>query len=246
MEEKMANRLFWNFYAFCYDGLNHFNPYIEMYKQIIESLKLESASTILDAGCGTGNFEQIIKKTPTSSKIKVFAVDFSSVMLARAKKKANKNSLFFLANLNAQIPFRDGSFDRVVCTNALYNLENPRNTLREFFRVLRPGGSLVLVTPKKNSKATLILKAHRHIHEDDSLWEAEKFSQWVILAFRAFGLSLDALKFILIAIFNRKLFRTMTVFEDEELKTLIKTCGFQEITIKPTYGGQCMLLCATK
>ena len=45
-------------------------------------------------------------------------------------------------NLNHEIPYEDASFDAVVCANAIHRLFNPAGALREFYRVLRPGGSL--------------------------------------------------------------------------------------------------------
>ena len=52
------------------------------------------------------------------------------------------------ADLNrGQIPFPDGSFDLLTCCQVMEHLENPHELVREFWRVLRPGGSAILTVP---------------------------------------------------------------------------------------------------
>lgn len=54
---------------------------------------------------------------------------------------------FFLHDLDERLPFADSSFDAVVLVEAIGYLENPSFTLREFARVLRPGGILIASMP---------------------------------------------------------------------------------------------------
>lgn len=49
---------------------------------------------------------------------------------------------FTAANLNRPLPFADASFDAVVCANAAHRIFNAGGAMMEFFRVLRPGGTL--------------------------------------------------------------------------------------------------------
>jgi len=51
------------------------------------------------------------------------------------------------ADLNQQLPFADESFDYVVCIEGLEHLENPHQAVREFARVLRRGGRVVVTVP---------------------------------------------------------------------------------------------------
>jgi len=50
-------------------------------------------------------------------------------------------------DLDAALPFKAGSFDVVVCSDGIEHLENQFATFREFARLLRPGGSIVIATP---------------------------------------------------------------------------------------------------
>jgi SAM-dependent methyltransferase len=51
------------------------------------------------------------------------------------------------ADLNQRLPFANGAFDYVVCIEGLEHLENPKQAVREFTRVLRPGGRVIITVP---------------------------------------------------------------------------------------------------
>ena len=50
-------------------------------------------------------------------------------------------------DLNATLPYDDATFECVVCIEGLEHIENPANAIREFSRLLRPGGTLVVSVP---------------------------------------------------------------------------------------------------
>ena len=50
-------------------------------------------------------------------------------------------------NLDATLPYDDASFECVVCIEGLEHIENPANAIREFARLLKPGGTLVVSVP---------------------------------------------------------------------------------------------------
>ena len=77
---------FWDIYAKLYDTLNLLQPYRDLHRQVLEPLDLKGGERILDAGCGTGNFEKLLQNTGLNN-VKIEALDFSQAMLKRAKQK---------------------------------------------------------------------------------------------------------------------------------------------------------------
>ena len=50
-------------------------------------------------------------------------------------------------DLNAQLPYETGEFDYITCVEGIEHIENPQQAIREFARLLRAGGHLIISTP---------------------------------------------------------------------------------------------------
>ncbi|MEO6199932.1 MAG: bifunctional demethylmenaquinone methyltransferase/2-methoxy-6-polyprenyl-1,4-benzoquinol methylase UbiE [Cryobacterium sp.] len=96
---------------------------------------------ILDIAAGTGTSSAALTRTGAH----VVAADFSSGMIevGRARHADNPNLEFVQADATA-LPFADGEFDAVTISFGLRNVVEPKNALAEFYRVLKPGGRLVI------------------------------------------------------------------------------------------------------
>ena len=96
---------------------------------------------ILDLGCGSG---RNMVKVPKSE---FYFVDFSEKMIEFAKKKAEKLGIkanFYVQDMSS-LPFEDSFFDAALCISALHCVEgekNRENTIKELFRVLKPGAEV--------------------------------------------------------------------------------------------------------
>jgi ubiquinone/menaquinone biosynthesis C-methylase UbiE len=104
-------------------------------REILDGLPIGVA---LDAACGTGRHAAYLASLGHT----VIGVDSSPAMLARAREKVPQGE-FREADLH-QLPLADDSVDLVVCAIALVHLEDIESPFREFARVLRPEGHLVV------------------------------------------------------------------------------------------------------
>ncbi|MGH2931450.1 MAG: class I SAM-dependent methyltransferase [Gaiellaceae bacterium] len=104
-------------------------------REILDGLPIGVA---LDAACGTGRHAAYLASLGHT----VIGVDSSPGMLARAREKVPEGE-FHEADLH-QLPFDNDSVDLVVCAIALVHLADIEGPFREFARVLRPGGHLVV------------------------------------------------------------------------------------------------------
>ena len=113
----------------------------------LEKLVLEAALTgkevVLDAGCGAGHASLAL--APFAGK--VIAVDLTEPMLDQARQLAADRKLSnvdFRQGDVERLPFDNGAFDLVVSRYSAHHWPSPQNALREFRRVLRPSGALLL------------------------------------------------------------------------------------------------------
>jgi ubiquinone/menaquinone biosynthesis C-methylase UbiE len=131
-----------------YDGIaDRFNARYALYNYagVLETLLGflgERPAAVLEAGCGTGHWLASVQRAPTPPGF-LAGIDPSGPMLARAKAAAPAARL---AQTRAEdLPWRDESFDRVFCVNALHHFSDRARFFAEARRVLRPGGGLLTV-----------------------------------------------------------------------------------------------------
>lgn len=115
------------------------------------SLAKSNPEKILDVCTGTGDTAILTaEKFPNSQ---ITAIDFSPSMLALAKKKAKKHpNICFLEADATNLPFENNSFDLCTISFGLRNLPDIKSALKEFFRILKPSGQLIILDTGKPSK----------------------------------------------------------------------------------------------
>ncbi len=104
---------------------------------------------ILDAGCGTGNFSIKLARLGCT----VTGIDISPDMLAIARSKNSPElSVDYLEMDLNELVFPDESFDGVLSMAAFEFIEDPDQVYQELYRVLKPGGKLLIGTINKDSR----------------------------------------------------------------------------------------------
>lgn len=104
----------------------------------------------LDVGCGTGRFTLVLQSAfprPTRS----VGVDASRLMLQQAGAKPDLARVPLTRGRAEALPFADGSFDLVVFSMVIHQLDSVAAAMGEVHRVLTPGGKLYVRTPTQES-----------------------------------------------------------------------------------------------
>jgi SAM-dependent methyltransferase len=111
---------------------------------LIRQAEIREGHDVLDLGCGTGTLTRRIAAGVPGSRVRGIDGDAKILKIAREKARRSGSRPKFDEGLAQQLPYGDGSFDRVVSCLLFHHLsdENKRKALEECLRVLRPGGRL--------------------------------------------------------------------------------------------------------
>lgn len=109
----------------------------EIHDKVMEIAQREPRGKVLDVPTGTGILADRLKKI--GFEVSCCDIDptyFSAPDLA-----------LDIGDLNQSLPYPPSSFDLITCVEGIEHLENPFNAIREFSRILKPGGKLILTLP---------------------------------------------------------------------------------------------------
>jgi demethylmenaquinone methyltransferase / 2-methoxy-6-polyprenyl-1,4-benzoquinol methylase len=179
---------------------------------------------ILDLGCGTGDLAiNIVQRA--STYVTVYGLDFSPEMLETAKEKAEalfgKDRIAFTQSEAASLPFTNDYFDTIGISFAFRNLvyKNPVANfhLSEAFRVLSPGGRLIIV--ELSQPESKFIRWFYHLY-------LKTFAYWL-----GWGVS-----------GNKGAYKYLTesarqFFTPGEVRELLKNTGFREVNYRPLFFG---------
>lgn len=123
-------------------------------------LGLVSLGDVLDGGSGDGTIAELVAPRARS----ITLLDRSESVIAAAKRRlaSVKNASFAVGELE-HAPFGDRAFDVVLLFNVLTMCDPPRRALGEAARMLRPGGTVAVVTLKEHAYAD-VTSAYGHRH----------------------------------------------------------------------------------
>jgi ubiquinone/menaquinone biosynthesis C-methylase UbiE len=129
-----------------YDPFTRLLGVEKAHRRLIEQAQLRPGLRVLEIGTGTGNLALLAKRLYPEAE--VAGLDPDPKALARARRKAHRKgwAVSFDQGFSEDLPYPDGSFDRVLSSFMLHHVgaEARTGTLREVRRVLSPTGSLHL------------------------------------------------------------------------------------------------------
>lgn len=127
------------------------HTWITTVKAILEEAEIGSGDIVLDVGCGWGRIISGIKKFVPDSNI--VGIDQNEMRLNIARDILDdlslSNGVELVLGDADKLEFENNSFDVVVSTRLLQYVPDPMRTIREFYRVLKAGGTIVITVPNK-------------------------------------------------------------------------------------------------
>lgn len=151
---------------------NHQQALIRHNEILSELANIQPHEKVLDAGCGLGNSSCWLAKEKNANVVGISLVQRQvDKATAYAKKNNVKNIDFIVANY-LHTPFEDNSFDVVWAIESVCYAEEKALFLKEAFRILKPGGRVVIADFCRKS---------RTMDEHDEKFLKDAFSGWEVL-----------------------------------------------------------------
>lgn len=144
LENKARARVFYKYLSKVYDEINPFVWNEAMRAEALSLFAVEAGDRVLDVGCGTGfGTEGLLEHTE-----RVHGIDQSAHQLEQAYEKFGRSGpVKFYRGDAERLPFADDAFDAVWSSGSIEYWPDPVATLREFRRVVKPGGNVLVVGP---------------------------------------------------------------------------------------------------
>ncbi|MFO8114090.1 MAG: class I SAM-dependent methyltransferase [Halorubrum sp.] len=107
-------------------------------KHVLARMPVEAGDAVLDLGTGSGYALRALRERGIG---RAYGLDGAPEMAGNARSYTDDDAVGFLVGDFDALPFADDSLDHVFSMEAFYYAADPRNTLREIRRVLKPGGT---------------------------------------------------------------------------------------------------------
>ena len=126
-----------------------------LYSAVISKIKNKNGH-LLEFGAGRGALLERVRSDG-------FCGEITAVDILPVPENLPDQFKWIQCDLNNPINLRDETFDLIISTEVIEHLENPRSVFREFNRLLRPGGEVIVTTPNNESMRSylsLVLRGH--------------------------------------------------------------------------------------
>lgn len=152
-----------------------------LYREIARRLPLEGPVRVLDIGTGTGlQLREIHDHQPEAE---LFGLDLSAPAIKAARRALKDLDVDLRVGDIAIAPFEDDFFDVITCNASMSYWEDPLGSLNEIFRILRPGGEVLLFEPHQDIDAEAALARIR-----ENLGDKSPLRRWGAVQLNKFGL----------------------------------------------------------
>jgi len=163
------------------ESISYFHWRNEQYFDYLKLMpvKGQDQNIVLDYGCGPGN--DLVGFQYYSDLKQLIGMDVSSVSLEQARKRLDLHNysaeLIRINENDATLPLEKQSVDYIHCSGVLHHVTDPSRVLREFKRILRPGGEARIMVYNYNSlwlhlHVAYVVRIVKKLYRDISVREA--------------------------------------------------------------------------
>lgn len=147
-------------------------------QRTLAQVRLRASDRVLDVGCGTGVMLAELQRRNDAARL--VGIDLVPQMLDVARRRLPAAVALHLAAAD-RLPFDDASFDIVLSASVFHYLSDPGAALREWTRVVRPGGQLVITDWCADYLTIRIL--HRYLRRfrpaHQRAWRVDEMTRWL-------------------------------------------------------------------
>jgi len=111
------------------------------HKRILELLNIKTSDRVLEIGCGFG---VLLNKITSKERIGIETND------SAIKECRNRGLSVIQADVEKGLSFKNSSFDIVIMNEVIEHLKKPEFVFKECFRILVPGGKIIITSPARN------------------------------------------------------------------------------------------------
>ncbi len=111
------------------------------YRFQLEEIGKRNPERLIDIGCGPGAF--LCRVEEAFPEIQLNALDISEEMILQTRERLSDSAIATVGD-SENMPLADGQYDVVTCNMSIHHYPHPEKALGEMFRILKPGGALLL------------------------------------------------------------------------------------------------------
>lgn len=133
-------------------------------RYFLRYLDPQPGERVLDVGCGVGYFVSLLRQSGAC----IWGVDID---LSSIRSAIQTIGGYFLVARGEQLPFADGTFDKLLCSEVLEHIADDAHAVAELQRVAKVGATVVITVPSPDGVFGARIKSICHGGQADDCWE---------------------------------------------------------------------------